>query len=57
MNWLLVLFAAPLVGAVVVMLLPKGADKLAKQVGLAFSLLVFALSIVLALQFVVAEAG
>ena len=33
-NWLLVLFLAPLVGAVVVTLLPKGNPTLAKQVGL-----------------------
>ncbi|MSX38462.1 MAG: NADH-quinone oxidoreductase subunit M, partial [Actinobacteria bacterium] len=47
--WLSVLVAAPLVGAIVVMLLPKGADKLAKQVGLVLSVLVFALTIVMAL--------
>ena len=57
MNWLLVLFVAPLVGALAVMALPKDKPQLAKQVGLASSLAVFALTIVLALQFVVADAG
>ena len=57
MNWLLVLFVAPLVGALAVMALPKDNPQLAKQVGLASSLAVFALTIVLALQFVVADAG
>ncbi len=52
-----VLFAAPLLGAVVVMLLPRGADKLAKQVGLAVSILVFALTLVLAFRFDVAAAA
>jgi len=55
--WLSVLVAAPLVGAIVVMLLPKGADKLAKQVGLVVSLLLFALTIVIALKFDSATAG
>jgi NADH-quinone oxidoreductase subunit M len=49
--WLPVLLVAPLVGAVVVMLLPKGADRLAKQVGLAFSLVVLAVTVAMALQF------
>jgi NADH-quinone oxidoreductase subunit M len=57
MNWLLVLFVAPLVGAAVMMALPKGADKLAKQVGVAISLVVFAISLVIAFQFVVADAA
>ena len=50
MNWLLVLFLVPLVGAAVVMALPKANATLAKQVGLAFSLLVFAITIVAAPQ-------
>jgi NADH-quinone oxidoreductase subunit M len=49
--WLPLLLAAPLLGAALVMLLPQGADKLAKQVGLAVSLLVFALTIAMALKF------
>jgi NADH-quinone oxidoreductase subunit M len=52
-----VLLAAPLLGAAVVMLLPRGADKLAKQVGLAFSLVVLALTLVLAFRFDVATAA
>jgi NADH-quinone oxidoreductase subunit M len=55
--WLSVLFAAPLLGAVVVMLLPRGNDRLAKQVGLAFSVLVFALSLGMAVRFNVGEAA
>ncbi len=55
--WLSVLVAAPLVGAIVVMRLPKGADKLAKQVGLVLSVLVFALTIVMALRFDAGTAG
>ena len=57
MNWLLLLFLAPLLGAAVVMALPKGRDTLAKQVGLGISLLVFALTLVIAFQFVVADAA
>ena len=56
-SWLLVLFVAPLLGALVVMLLPKGADKLAKQVGLALSLIVFGLTVAAATQFDVARAA
>jgi NADH-quinone oxidoreductase subunit M len=50
-NWLLVLFLAPLVGAVAVMLLPKGNPTLAKQVGFGFSLLTFLITIAAALKF------
>lgn len=57
MNWLLILFAVPLVGAAAVMLLPKDKPTLAKQAGVAISLLVFAISLVIALQFVVADAA
>ncbi|MBI1377015.1 MAG: NADH-quinone oxidoreductase subunit M [Frankiales bacterium] len=49
--WLPVLLAAPLVGAVVVMLLPRDADRLAKQVGLAFSVVVLAITVALGLSF------
>ena len=54
--WLPALLIVPLVGAVVLMLLPKGADRLAKQVGLAFSVLVFALTVGMALKFDAATA-
>jgi len=57
MNWLLVLFLAPLVGAVVVMLLPTANARLAKQVGLAFSLLVFVITVGAALTFDAARGG
>jgi len=56
-SWLLVLFVAPLVAAAVVMLLPKGADKLAKQVGLVASLVVFGLTVAAATRFDVARAA
>ena len=55
--WLLALLVAPLVGAVLVMLVPKGNEKLAKQLGLLISVVVFALSVAMALQFVVARAA
>ena len=55
--WLPALFVLPLVGAVVVMLLPKSAHTLAKQVGLVFSALVFAVTIVMALGFNSAKAA
>ena len=48
MNWLLILFLTPLVGAGVVMLLPKSNEKLAKQLGVAFSVLVFVITLVCA---------
>jgi NADH-quinone oxidoreductase subunit M len=57
MNWLLILFAVPLVGAAAVMLLPKDKTTLAKQAGVAISLLVFVITLVLAFQFVVADAA
>ena len=43
--------AVPLVGAVVVLLLPKTAARLAKSIALAFSLIALALVVVLALRF------
>ncbi len=51
MPWLTILGAVPLVGAVVVAALPKGRDLLAKQIALAVSLVVLALTIAMALQF------
>ena len=51
MPWLTILGAVPLVGAVVVAALPKGRDLLAKQIALGASLVVLALTIVMALQF------
>jgi len=55
--WLLALLVAPLVGAVLVMLVPKDNEKLAKQLGLLISVVVFGLSVAMALQFVVARAA
>ncbi|WP_188188572.1 NADH-quinone oxidoreductase subunit M [Nonomuraea sp. SYSU D8015] len=49
--WLPILMAVPVVGAVVVALLPKGSDKLAKQVTLLVSLLVLVLTGVMAAGF------
>ncbi|GAA2290719.1 NADH-quinone oxidoreductase subunit M [Nonomuraea roseoviolacea subsp. roseoviolacea] len=49
--WLPILLAVPVLGAVVVALLPKGADQVAKQVTLAVSLVVLALTLVMAFQF------
>ena len=51
MAWLTVLGAVPLVGAAVVAVLPKGRDLLAKQIALAVSLVVLALTVAMALQF------
>ena len=49
--WLTTLALIPLVGSIVVVLLPKGADRLAKQVALVFSLAVLVVTVVMALQF------
>ncbi|TQF68251.1 NADH-quinone oxidoreductase subunit M [Rhodococcus spelaei] len=49
--WLTALWVVPLVGAVVVLLLPAGARRLAKVVALATSLVVLALVVMLALRF------
>ncbi|NRQ32559.1 NADH-quinone oxidoreductase subunit M [Nonomuraea sp. NN258] len=49
--WLPTLMAVPVLGAVVVALLPKGSEKLAKQITLLVSLAVMVLSIVMAFQF------
>ncbi|GAA3443648.1 NADH-quinone oxidoreductase subunit M [Planomonospora venezuelensis] len=51
MPWLSILMAVPVLGAVGVALLPKGSDKLAKQVALLVSLVVLALTIAMAVQF------
>ncbi|MEV3978324.1 NADH-quinone oxidoreductase subunit M [Nonomuraea sp. NPDC049758] len=49
--WLPIIMAVPVVGAIVVALLPKGGDKLAKQVTLAVSLLTMVLTGVMAAGF------
>ncbi len=49
--WLTTLMVVPLVGAVIVALLPRGRDALAKQIALVFSFAVLALTVVMALQF------
>ncbi|MEU7002786.1 NADH-quinone oxidoreductase subunit M [Nonomuraea sp. NPDC046570] len=51
MPWLSILIAVPVLGAVLVALLPKGKDKLAKQVTLGVSLVVLALTIAMAVPF------
>ncbi|MEU0564014.1 NADH-quinone oxidoreductase subunit M [Nonomuraea sp. NPDC005983] len=49
--WLPILMAVPVLGAIVVALLPKGSDNLAKQVTLVVSLVVMVLTIVMAVLF------
>jgi NADH-quinone oxidoreductase subunit M len=49
--WLSAIAAAPLVGAAVVIALPKGRDLLVKQVALGFSLVAFALTVAMAFAF------
>lgn len=49
--WLTVIAALPAVGALVVALLPKGRDLLAKQTALAFSVLTLVLAVVMATGF------
>ncbi|MEV0352852.1 NADH-quinone oxidoreductase subunit M [Nonomuraea sp. NPDC050680] len=49
--WLPILMAVPVLGAIVVALLPKGSDKLAKQATLLVSLVVLVLTLVMAAQF------
>ncbi len=51
MNWLLTLLLLPVIGAVVVALLPKEKIDLAKQLALAFSIATLVLVIAMALQF------
>lgn len=55
--WLLALLVVPLVGALVVMLLPKSHEKAAKLLGVAVSLLVLAMTIGMSFAFVVADAA
>jgi NADH-quinone oxidoreductase subunit M len=56
-HLLSILLALPILGAVVVAMLPAGENKLAKGIGIGFGLLEFFLSIPLATGFVVGEAG
>ena len=49
--WLTILGVVPLVGSVVVLLLPRARETMAKQVALAFSLITLVLTVVLALGF------
>ena len=51
MNWLIILLVVPLIGALVVTLLPASKPELAKQVALAFSVATLVLVIAMALQF------
>jgi NADH-quinone oxidoreductase subunit M len=55
--WLTVLVAVPLIGAVVVGLLPKGRGALAKQVGLEFAVITVAVAIVVAAKYDVGDGG
>ncbi len=49
--WLTAIGLVPLVGSVVVVLLPHGRALLAKQVALVFALITLALTVAMALQF------
>ncbi|MSY40497.1 MAG: NADH-quinone oxidoreductase subunit M, partial [Actinobacteria bacterium] len=49
--WLTILAVVPLIGSVLVVLLPKSRPTLAKQLALAISLVTLALTVVMALQF------
>jgi NADH-quinone oxidoreductase subunit M len=51
LPWLTVLWLVPLVGAVAIVLLPAGAGKLARYLGVAVSVAVLAVSIGIALAF------
>lgn len=51
LPWLTVLGLTPIVGAVIVMLLPRGRVTLAKQVGLALSLLTLLLAVLMLTQY------
>lgn len=55
--WLPALLVVPLVGALVVMLLPKANEKGAKVLGLVVSLVVLVMTVAMALQFHPAEAA
>jgi NADH-quinone oxidoreductase subunit M len=49
--WLTVLWAVPMLGAAVIILLPSGAKQFAKYAGIAVSVVVLALAVALAVQF------
>jgi NADH-quinone oxidoreductase subunit M len=55
--WLLALLVVPLLGAAIVMLLPKNSPTLAKQFGLFVSVAVFALTVAMAASFVTSKAA
>ncbi|MDA8435073.1 MAG: NADH-quinone oxidoreductase subunit M [Actinomycetales bacterium] len=55
--WLLALLVVPLVGAAAVMLVPRANERLAKQLALVVSLVVFGLTVAMCAQFVVAQAA
>jgi NADH-quinone oxidoreductase subunit M len=55
--WLLALLVVPLVGAALVMLVPKANEKLAKQLALLVSLVTFGLTLAMCAQFVVSKAA
>src|ERR1700755_1936612 len=49
--WLTVLWAVPLVGAAVIILLPSGAKQFAKYAGIAVSVVVLVIAVALTVQF------
>ncbi len=51
MNWLTLLMVLPLIGSVVVVTLPKGKDKLVKQVALGSTLIVLGTTVAMAVGF------
>jgi NADH-quinone oxidoreductase subunit M len=51
LPWLTVLWAVPVLGAVVVILLPSGARQFAKYLGLVLALVVLAIAVLLAVRF------
>lgn len=51
LPWLTIIGAVPLGGSIVVMLLPKGRDLLAKQLTLAISVITLILTLIMAVQF------
>lgn len=57
MPWLTIIGLLPLIGAVLVWVLPHGTDQFARVIALATSLAVFALSLGMALGFDVGDAG
>lgn len=56
MPWLTIMGLLPLIGAVIVWVLPNGRDQVARVVALAISLAVFVLGLAMALQFDVSHA-